>query len=53
VFARQGHYAFDPANIAAYPAAAWSVDRIRDLTNDEFTAFLGTRHAECAEKEPR
>ena len=53
VFARQGHYAFDPANIAAYPAAAWSVDHIRDLTNDEFTAFLGNRRAECAEKEPR
>jgi FMN phosphatase YigB (HAD superfamily) len=53
VFARQGHYAFDPANIAAYPAAAWSVDHIRDLVNDEFTAFLGDRRAECAEKEPR
>jgi FMN phosphatase YigB (HAD superfamily) len=53
VFARQGHYAFDPANIAAYPAAAWSVDHIRDLINDEFTAFLGHRHAECAQKEPR
>ena len=51
VFARQGHYAFDPANIAAYPAAAWSVDRIRDLANDEFTAFLGG--AECVEKECR
>jgi FMN phosphatase YigB (HAD superfamily) len=51
VFARQGHYAFDPANIAAYPAAAWSVDRIRDLANDEFTAFLGG--AECVEKESR
>jgi len=53
VFARQGHYAFDPANIAAYPAAAWSVDHIRGLVNDEFTAFLRNRHAECAEKEPR
>jgi FMN phosphatase YigB (HAD superfamily) len=53
VFARQGHYAFDPANIAAYPAAAWSVDRIRDLANDEFTAFLGRRGAECVEKESR
>lgn len=53
VFARQGHYAFDPANSAAYPAAAWSVDHIRDLANDEFTAFLGNRHTECAQKEPR
>jgi FMN phosphatase YigB (HAD superfamily) len=53
VFARQGHYALDPANVAAYPAAAWSVDRICDLANDEFTAFLGRRGAECMEKEFR
>jgi len=53
VFARQGHYAFDPANIAAYPAAAWSVDHIGDLANDEFTAFLGNQHAECAQRELR
>ena len=53
VFARQGHYAFDRANSAAYPAAAWSVDHIRDLANDEFAAFLGNRHTECAQKEPR
>ena len=44
VFARQGHYAFDPANIASYPAAAWSVDHIRDLVNDDFTAFVDNRH---------
>ena len=53
VFARQGHYAFDPAIIAAYPPAAWSVDHIRALIDDEFTAFLGHRQAEYAQKTPR
>jgi len=47
VFARQGHYAFDPANIAAYPPAAWSVDRIGDLVDHEFGAFLGKHDAAC------
>jgi FMN phosphatase YigB (HAD superfamily) len=32
VFARQGHYAFDPAELAAYPAADMAVERIGDLT---------------------
>jgi FMN phosphatase YigB (HAD superfamily) len=31
VFVRQGHYALDPGNIAAYPAADASIDRISDL----------------------
>ena len=31
VFPRQGHYARDPANIARYPAADVSVERIGDL----------------------
>jgi phosphoglucomutase len=42
VFARQGHHAFDPSNIAAYPPAAWSVDHSGDLVNHEFTAFAWT-----------
>jgi FMN phosphatase YigB (HAD superfamily) len=45
VFARQGHYAFDAANIAAYPPAAWSVDHIVDLVDPEFAAFLGNHDA--------
>jgi FMN phosphatase YigB (HAD superfamily) len=53
VFARQGHYAFDAANIATYPPAAISVDRIGDLVNHEVTAFLGRRAAECTKQEPR
>ncbi len=31
VFPRQGHYALDPANLARYPAADVSIDRIGDL----------------------
>ncbi|HET8874918.1 MAG TPA: HAD family hydrolase [Casimicrobiaceae bacterium] len=53
VFARQGHYAFDAANIAAYPPAELSVDRIGDLVNHERAAFLGSRDAECMEQEQR
>lgn len=33
VFVRQGHYAFDPAALAKYPAADISLDRIGDLLN--------------------
>lgn len=53
VFARQGHYAFDAANIDRYPSAALSVDHIGDLVNREFTAFLGNRHADGAKQEQR
>jgi FMN phosphatase YigB (HAD superfamily) len=53
VFARQGHYAADPVNIATYPPADLSVDHIGDLTDDEFTAFPGHRHAEFTEQEQR
>jgi FMN phosphatase YigB (HAD superfamily) len=53
VFARQGHYAFDAANIATYPPAELSVDRIGDLVNHERAAFLGSRDAECTQQEPR
>ena len=31
VFVRQGHYALDPAIVAAYPAADVTIDRIADL----------------------
>jgi FMN phosphatase YigB (HAD superfamily) len=31
IFPRQGHYALDPYNIANYPAADLTVERIRDL----------------------
>ena len=31
IFPRQGHYALDPRNLNAYPAADVSVERIGDL----------------------
>jgi FMN phosphatase YigB (HAD superfamily) len=42
VFPRQGHYALDPGNIAAYPAADITIERIGDLINVDFPALLGT-----------
>ncbi len=45
VFPRQGHYAFDPANIAAYPAADFSVEHIGELADFNLTSLLAsTRH---------
>ena len=41
VFPRQGHYALDPANVAAYPAADLSVERIGDLADIDMRALLG------------
>ena len=41
VFPRQGHYALDPHNIAIYPAADRTVERIGDLVNWDLTALLG------------
>jgi FMN phosphatase YigB (HAD superfamily) len=45
VFPRQGHYALDPKNIAAYPPADITVERIGDLVNYDFSALLGTAKA--------
>ncbi len=41
VFPRQGHYAHDPANIARYPAADVSIDRIGDLLELDLASLLG------------
>ncbi len=38
VFPRQGHYAHDPGNIADYPPADITVERIGDLINVDFAA---------------
>jgi len=41
VFPRQGHYALDPKNIAAYPAADITIERIGDLvTCDMSSVYL-------------
>jgi hypothetical protein len=36
VFPKQGHYAFDPALLAAHPAADMSISSIAELTNHDF-----------------
>ena len=41
VFPRQGHYALDPANVAAYPEADINIERIGDLVNLDIRALLG------------
>ncbi len=40
VFVRQGHYAFDEATLARYPAADISIDRIGNLFNSGIEARL-------------
>ena len=39
VFARQGHYALDPKNIAAYPPADLAIECIGDLLNYDLPAL--------------
>lgn len=41
VFPRQGHYAFDSKNIAAYPPAALTLEHIGDLINYDLAALVG------------
>jgi hypothetical protein len=48
VFPRQGHYALDPKNIAAYPPADITVERIGDLVSYDLSALLGTAKASDA-----
>jgi FMN phosphatase YigB (HAD superfamily) len=51
VFPRQGHYAFDPGNIAAYPAADISVEHIGELLHVDFSTLHGTTQAGRAQQE--
>lgn len=46
VFPRQGHYALDPKNVASYPPADLTIERIGDLAGIDFPALLG-REAEA------
>jgi len=39
IFPRQGHYALDPQNIAAFPAADLTVERIGDLVTYDLSAL--------------
>jgi len=41
VFPRQGHYALDPGNIAAYPRADITIEHIGDMVNYHLASFLG------------
>ena len=41
VFPRQGHYAVDPHNIATYPPADITLERIGDLANVDLPDLLG------------
>jgi len=41
IFPRQGHYALDPRNINAYPAADVSVERIGDLISHDLSILPG------------
>ncbi len=41
VFARQGHYALDPKNIATYPPADLTVKRVVDLVTCDLPTLLG------------
>jgi FMN phosphatase YigB (HAD superfamily) len=41
VFPRQGHYALDPNNIATYPPADLTVERIGELVGCDLPALLG------------
>lgn len=43
VFPRQGHYAFDLVNIAKYPAADFTIERIGDLADVDVTTLLATQ----------
>ncbi len=43
VFPKQGHYAFDTKEIAKYPAADITVERIGDMLDYDLPAFLGNR----------
>jgi len=40
VFPRQGHYALDPHNLAAYPPADLAIERIGNLLDFDFPASL-------------
>ena len=51
VFPLQGHYAFDPANSAAYPAADFSVEHIGELVDFNLASLLASPGIALAEKE--
>ena len=53
VFPRQGHYALDPDNNLAYPAADLTVEQIGDLVTCDRRAVLGATTARPLQQESR
>lgn len=51
VFPRQGHYALDAGNSAAYPPADITIERIEELINIDFSALLGIAEAGYTQQE--
>ncbi len=53
IFPRQGHYALDPHNLATYPAADLTVERIGDLIDVDLAARLGLGASDSTGRKPR
>jgi FMN phosphatase YigB (HAD superfamily) len=53
VFVRQGHYAQDPKEVARYPAADVSINRIADLLNHDLSQFARPGRAIPASRKGR
>jgi len=53
IFPRQGHYALDPHNLAAYPAADLTVERIGDLATFDLSALLGAKTTQRVQQKQR
>jgi FMN phosphatase YigB (HAD superfamily) len=49
IFPRQGHYALDPNNIAAYPSADLTIEHISDLIHVDLPALLRSANTEYVE----
>jgi hypothetical protein len=47
VIPRQGHYALDPMNIAAYSPADITIECIGELIDVDFSILLGATKADC------
>lgn len=51
IFVRQGHYALDPRNIAAYPPADMTIEHIGDLVHSDLATLRGNAAAARAQQE--
>jgi FMN phosphatase YigB (HAD superfamily) len=51
VFARQGHYALDPVNLATYPPADLAIERIGELLTYDFSSLLSLERAGNGQQE--